>query len=915
MPKESTRTPTTARTGELRRAITARSVVWPRLIRSKTFILAILIWSAFVIVTGVGAIWARSEPMVAIGRVMTSTRTIRASFEIEDAGATEQKRNAARQRARRVYAEAPGVIDKLIGSIEGLPKAIADVKSASEIDAGIQEQFGLTPELLAALRAELGEPERLQIWRVRTKRLRELLVRRPFIDQQTYGVEVTAINDRVELVGEGRPPIEELSQSVRNTESADLPQQMGAIALTAGFTDSGLRAVVARLTHEAAPTYVVDSALTVKRAEEAAALVPVEKTTYPDREVIFRRGDVLTPVAFDVYNKSLRTDRATTPGPILALKSVSIFGVTGLVTLAIAGYTGLFCPRIRRNPTRMAAIAALMGASALMAWWTTASSPELIAMTALAPSLFVAVILAIAYDRRTALALGSLHGVLVSVGLDSTIGAFATIVAGIGLAMWCLSEVRDRDTLIRTGVVTAAGLAVAQFLVGIIETPFSGNPADSGGLWGLFEQVAADKALLQVLRDAGFAAFTGLLVASITLFILPSVERWFDITTGMTLAELRDPKNPLLRMLQQRAPGTYNHSLNLASLAEAAADAIGADSLLTYVGALYHDIGKMNKPDYFVENQTPGINKHDKLSPAMSLLIIVGHVKDGMELAREFSLPRPLWHFIESHHGTTLVEYFYHRAKKQAEREALMVGMIGDMHAGPSDLEYRYPGPRPRTKEAAIIMLCDAVESASRAMADPTPARIDATVRAIATKRLMDGQFDDCDLTLRELNTIVEAVSKALAAIYHGRIAYPTAAGAPTKARGPAGTGTAPGGGFAASQPPQSPGQVPGQIPGSLPSPIIGTPQTAMLLSSRVSGPGTGNSGPEFGQARTSGGAGGGTPAPSPDSASNNAQTNTATSGPVSKGPSTSSNGPGGIPSTKLPIGAPAPEEGAGKGR
>ncbi|MBX3386691.1 MAG: HDIG domain-containing protein [Phycisphaeraceae bacterium] len=793
MAKETARTPTTARTGELQRAITARSVLWPRLLRSKNFILALLIWGVFVVVAGVGAIWARSEPMVAVGRVMTITRTIRTSFDIEDAAATEQKRNAARQRARRVYSEAPGVIDQIVGSIEGLPQAIADVQRFEDIDASIRERFGLTPELVASLQSELTEPEREQRWRAQSRRLRELLVRRPFVDQQTFGLEVTAINETVELTGEGRAPIEESSQSVRNIEAADLQQQMGAIALTAAFSGPSLVVVVNRLTHEPRPTYALDLAATSRRQEEAAAAVRPEMITYPDREVIFRRGDVLSATAFDVFNKSLQMDRSSTPGAVRFLQSTAIFGVTGLVTLAIAGYTGIFCPRIRRNPTRMTAIASLMAAAALVAWWTTSNTPELVAITSLAPSLFVAIILAIAYDRRSALALGSLHGVLVCVGLDATVGSFAVIVAGIGLAMWCLREVRDRDTLIRTGIVTAVGLALAKFLVGIIETPLTGKPADSGGLLGLFEQLAADRALLQVLRDSGYAAFTGLLVASITLFILPSIERWFDITTGMTLAELRDPKNPLLRMLQQRAPGTYNHSLNLASLAEAAADAIGADSLLTYVGALYHDIGKMNKPDYFVENQTPGINKHDKLSPAMSLLIIVGHVKDGMELAREFSLPKPLWHFIESHHGTTLVEYFYHRAKKQAEREAMLVAMTGDAGGGvggivgsgigPSDLEYRYPGPKPRTKEAAIIMLCDAVESASRAMADPTPARIDATVRAIATKRLMDGQFDDCDLTLRELNTIVEAVSKALAAIYHGRIAYPGGPGGMAKPR------------------------------------------------------------------------------------------------------------------------------------
>ena len=182
-----------------------------------------------------------------------------------------------------------------------------------------------------------------------------------------------------------------------------------------------------------------------------------------------------------------------------------------------------------------------------------------------------------------------------------------------------------------------------------------------------------------------------------------------------------------------------------------------------------------------MENQAGGPNNHDKLSTAMSLLVIVGHVKDGLELAREFALPRSLHHYIEAHHGTTLVEYFYHRAKQKAaddaeaarERKREHEGRDVESASEPSEMEYRYPGPKPRTKECAILMLADAVESATRTMADPTPARIDQLVRRLAQKRLADGQFDDCDLTLRELDAVGDSISKTVASIYHGRVAYP----------------------------------------------------------------------------------------------------------------------------------------------
>jgi putative nucleotidyltransferase with HDIG domain len=251
--------------------------------------------------------------------------------------------------------------------------------------------------------------------------------------------------------------------------------------------------------------------------------------------------------------------------------------------------------------------------------------------------------------------------------------------------------------------------------------------------------------------------------------LLPLVERLFGVTTGMTLSEWRDPRQPLLKKLQLQAPGTYNHSHTVATLAEAAAEAIGADGLHVYVGALYHDIGKMNKPDYFVENQPRGFNRHTKLSPAMSLLVIVGHVKDGAELAREYGLPRSLHGYINTHHGTTLVEYFYDQARRQAEE--------GDDEPLPAEVEYRYPGPKPQTREQAILMVCDAVESATRALGEPTPGRIQSLVHTICSKRLTDGQFDDCELTLAELSKIEEAVTRALTSIYHGRVAYPTVRG------------------------------------------------------------------------------------------------------------------------------------------
>ncbi len=751
---------------------------WRRPLRSRTFLLAVVIWTAFVVVVGAVAAWTREQPLAAVERIMRQTRTVRTSFDIVDEIATEQARNAARQLSPRVYIAAGAVLDELRASLENLPRAMKDVASIEGVEPGLRQQFGLTGEGLEALK-QAADGVNADRWQFRVTRLMDTLSRTPILDDQAFQLETVAQNPEIELRVPGRSAALVPSNSVENVESDRIADRMRTMAAAAGFTGAALDVVAARLAYQPRPTFAFDQKESTARQEAAAAAVPRKVVKYPDREVIFRRGDVLTPTRLAVYEAAIRAERRNNSPLMNWLPRFAVGGVVFAVGLALAGYIAMFCSVVRRNVVRMTALAGLMAGTMILACWATVAQPSLIALTGVAPTVFVTVLLTIAYDRRVALAFGALHGVLVCLALDQSVSLYAVMIVGIGVAVWQLKEIRDRDALIRAGVLEAVALACGTFLVSTIELP--GTP----------------EALRQSAMDAGLAGFGGLLVAGVTLFILPTVEKAFDITTGMTLIELRDPKQPLLRQLQQRAPGTYNHSLNLASLAEAAAEAIGADGLLAYVGALYHDIGKMNKPEYFVENQTPGINKHDKLSPAMSLLVIVGHVKDGMELAREFNLPRTLWHFIESHHGTTLVEYFFNRARRQAEATAALAMNGGAAPSGisaagsataaeamapPSELEYRYPGPKPHMKEAAIVMLCDAVESASRAMADPTPSRIDAMVRAIATKRLLDGQFDECDLTLRDLNIIVEVVSKALASIYHGRIAYPTGPTAPENA-------------------------------------------------------------------------------------------------------------------------------------
>jgi len=241
--------------------------------------------------------------------------------------------------------------------------------------------------------------------------------------------------------------------------------------------------------------------------------------------------------------------------------------------------------------------------------------------------------------------------------------------------------------------------------------------------------------------------------------VLPYLEHLFGLVTPIKLLELSSPSHPLLRRLQIEAPGTYHHSIVVANLAEAAAESIGADSLLVRVGAYYHDIGKVRRPVFFVENQIGVENPHEKMAPSLSALTVLAHVRDGIEYAREQRLPEAVIRFIPEHHGTSLITYFYHQAMER--------GDVVDEEG------FRYEGPKPQSRESAILMIADAVEGAVRSMPRPTPDRIEQVVRRIIRERLEDGQLDECDLTFRDLDVIAQTFTRLLAGMFHPRVEYP----------------------------------------------------------------------------------------------------------------------------------------------
>lgn len=701
--------------------------------------------------------WAQGTRTLFVGELIEAPLVNLVDFETEDPQATARAREDARKASPLIFAPEQAYLDRMKASIEGLPRAVAEAKSVAEVNEQLVNDFGITEEHLALLHEfanENGQPDpKWNRWTVIF--INTLGQREPVLSTQDFQEFATTLNKAI--LANNAPsesdlktlPLDKAVELGEGEENlSNLKHEMELLARRAGFPRDVAPIIAQRLGDDPQPTARLDKRQTQEFATNAANAIAPIRHVHNRGEVIALPGDILTRNQIDQYDESVlayeQTAQARTER---ALFTIGVAGMAIGICVLLTVYAVTFYPRIAQNSLRLAVLLTLVLSATAGAVVIGVELPSLTVLGVVGTTLIIVIVLALTYDRRIALFAAVMQSIFVSVALEQGAAIIVAQIVTAATMASMLREIRNRRALIRASMVTAIVSAGMFIMPNLIELPAS------SGAWRV------------VLTNGASAFAAALLVGFLMLGALPSIERIFNLTTGLTLSELRDPRHPLLRQMQQRAPGTYNHSLQIANIAEAAAEEIGADGLLVYVGALYHDVGKINKPDYFIENQAGGPNKHDKLSPAMSLLVITGHVKDGIELAREYSLPRVLLHFIESHHGTTLVEYFFHAARTKAMEEGEVESV--------EEFDFRYPGPKPRTREAAILMLCDCVESATRTMNDPTPSRIEALVRSLSRKRLADGQFDECPLSFRELRTVEDSIIKSLCAIYHGRIAYP----------------------------------------------------------------------------------------------------------------------------------------------
>lgn len=720
----------------LRRRLLARTWLW-----AAGFV-AIASWLA----TPRGA---ELYPSLAAGSIAPTDIVVHREVTLPDPESTEEKRRRATLEVLPVYSVDLGVAERVGAALDRLFAAGRSNPSGS--DAALAARLGqasglpVQPADAAALRSTGFGDELLAVLKDVVARLyRHGVVadRGDLLQSAARGVTLRDTSGREWVELDIYRFIDASSGVVETIE-----QQLTAEAAVPRRQRAALATFVSRIV---VPNIVMDRGETLARQIKTAAAVEEVSVFLPRGKVLVRRGDEVTP----------QTARLLAALAVPTESSREVYGLIGtaMVATLLAGALFFFVrresPSSEESRSRFGSVV-LLGILALLLERAVAFIAGNVASNIMRDSLGTLEVYLPALPHATGPILGGLmyglplavlfaaiQAVLVSLmlGGDASIGVFA-VISGIAGA-FASQRLKERNVLARVGLLVAAV-----------------NVLCVGGL-DLYHRRPMDPETL--LGQLGAATVGAITAAAFASFLLPVFESFTGRVTDIRLLELSNPNLPLLKRLALEAPGTFQHSLAMANLAEAAAEAIGANPLLARVCCYYHDIGKLARPDYFVENQR-GENPHDNLSPWMSSLVVSNHVKAGLELARQYRLPEPIREAITTHHGTKLIRYFYSRAKEQQSPDRGAV----------QESEFRYPGPRPRTKEMGILLLADVVEAASRTLQDPTPGKIQGMIDQIIKNVMEEHQLDDCDLTIKDIDKIGAAFFWVLTNAFHHRIDYP----------------------------------------------------------------------------------------------------------------------------------------------
>lgn len=482
--------------------------------------------------------------------------------------------------------------------------------------------------------------------------------------------------------------------------------------------------------------YFYDAKATEKLRQQARDKVGSVEIKRQKGEVVTSEGEVITPEQVKIL-RELGFLRGRLEARKVLATSLLVIGVLGL----FVGFLYLYQKKVFESLRLLLLLSIILLAVIVFAKFVPVSysiyAPFINGGSMIAGAMLTTILLNPQVALMIVLVTAVLTGVVIGNGLSHLAIA---LLSGI-LAIYMVSHLRYRNDLIRAGIVVSLGLAYFSFVSSLL----------------------THESFATLLSNAGVGLLSGLIFSLLAGGSLLFLESAFKVTTDIKLLELSNPNQVLLKELMINAPGTYNHSIITGNLAEAAAEQVGANVLLSRVGSYYHDIGKLKRPFFFAENQIGGENPHDRTNPSLSCLIITAHVKEGAELAKEHHLPEEIIDVIQEHHGTSLVTYFYHRAKESVEKEEIR------------ETNFRYSGTRPQSKESALIMLADSVEAAARTIVKPSPTRLEQLVKKVVRAKLEDGQLDESNLTFSDVDKINQAFIQVLTSIYHTRIEYPEA--------------------------------------------------------------------------------------------------------------------------------------------
>jgi len=478
------------------------------------------------------------------------------------------------------------------------------------------------------------------------------------------------------------------------------------------------------------PSLFLNEEGTEKRRQEAIASVDDIIRTIQKGQIIIRKGEVVTSEDITILNAlGLKNPK------INFSNILGIIMITAICLLLVFIYLSNFYSDIYENVNKLILLGIISIFIILLAKIASQVSGYLI------PIASASMLIAISLNPNIAILLTVILSLLIGFipggGLNYIL---VSVISGI-VAIYSIRKATQRSRLTRAGLIIAGVNIFTISALGLI---------NNDGYY-------------LILQNNLWGVLNGFLAVILTIGILPFLESYFDITTSFKLMELSNPNQPLLKKMILEAPGTYHHSIVVGNLSETAAEEIGGNALLARVGAIYHDIGKIKRPYFFTENQEAYKNIHDEMEPSLSALVIASHVKEGIELAKKNKLPKDIIDIIAQHHGTNLITYFFHRALKEN-------GSANDVVA---EENYRYSGPKPQTKEAGIILLADSLEAATRSLTNPTATRIKTLVKEIIQKNLENGQLEECDLTLKDLDKIGDSFSRILTGMFHSRVEYP----------------------------------------------------------------------------------------------------------------------------------------------